>query len=90
ERKMAQSMMSAMGMSDMEMTVTSVEVNTGLSDNLFDGTKLEAQEPMFGGVSEKSQEVSEDYEEGEPMSEEDLEAMMEGMMDMLKDFMPQD
>jgi len=90
EKKMAQSMMSSMGMGEMEMIVQSVEINTGLSDDLFDGTKLEAQEPMFGGMSKESQGVSEDYEEGEPMSEEDLGAMMEGMMDMLKDFMPQD
>jgi len=87
ERKMAQSMMSAMGMGNMEMTVTSVEINTGLSDNLFDGTLLESQEPMFGGISEGSQDTP-DYDESETMSEEDLGAMMEGMMDMMKEFMP--
>lgn len=30
-----------------EMIVTKAEVNTGLPDDLFDGTKLEAGEPMF-------------------------------------------
>lgn len=89
EKKMAQSMMGAMGMGNMEMTVTSVEVNKGLSDNLFDGTLLEAQEPMFGGMPEGSQDTPV-YNESETMSKEDMEKMMEGVMDMMKEFMPQD
>ncbi|MDD3656329.1 MAG: hypothetical protein PHI72_06125 [Atribacterota bacterium] len=67
-------------MGKMEIVVTSVEVNTGLPDELFYGTLLESKETL---------DIP-DYSEGKPMSEEDLGAMMEGMMDMLKDFMPQD
>jgi hypothetical protein len=53
EKKEAQAFMSSMGgMRSMEMVVTSSKYNTGLSDELFDGTKLEAQEPMFGDMSE--------------------------------------
>jgi hypothetical protein len=91
EKKEAQAFMSSMGgMGSMEMVVTSSEYNTGLSDNLFDGTQLEAQEPMFGGMSGNHQEVPDNYEEGAPMSQEEMEKMMEGVMDMMKEYMPQD
>jgi hypothetical protein len=91
EKKEAQAFMSSMGgMGSMEMVVTSSEYNTGLSDNLFDGTQLEAQEPMFGGMSGNHQEVPDNYEEGVPMSQEEMEKMMEGVMDMMKEYMPQD
>ncbi len=67
-------------MGKMEIVVTSAQANTGLPDELFDGTLLEAQEtpdmPDYGGDT--------------PISEEDIDAMMEGIMDMMKDFMPQD
>ncbi len=45
EKQMMQSMMGAF--MEGEMIVTKVEVNTGLSDDLFDGTKLKSGEPMF-------------------------------------------
>jgi outer membrane lipoprotein-sorting protein len=67
-------------MGKMEIVVTNAEVNTGLPEELFDGTLLEAQ-----GTLEMP-----DYSESAPMSEEDIGAMMEGIMDMMKDFMPQD
>lgn len=91
EKQMAQSMMGAMGMGSMEMTVKSVQINKGLSDELFDGTLLEAQEPMFGGMPGGMPEISgEKYPSEEEMTEEDIEAMMEGIMDMMKDFIPKD
>ena len=64
-------------MGEMELQVVSVEYNTGLSDDLFDATKLEPGEPMFGDMPED-------------MSQEDIEAMMEGLMDMMQDLMPKD
>ncbi len=45
EKQMMLSMMGAF--MEGEMIVTKVEVNTGLPADLFDGTKLEAGEPMF-------------------------------------------
>ncbi|MFQ6065886.1 MAG: hypothetical protein ACE5K3_01235 [bacterium] len=45
EKQMMQSMMG--GMMEGEMIIAKVEVNTGLSNDLFDGTKLEPGEPMF-------------------------------------------
>ena len=96
EKQMAQSMMSAMGMGEMEMTVKSVEVNKGLSDDLFDGTKLEPMEAMFEEMPEdyEQEDISEEDEsieqEIESMSEEEINAMMEGIMDMMKDFIPKD
>ncbi|MFQ5834626.1 MAG: hypothetical protein ACE5HR_01735 [bacterium] len=45
EKEMMQAMMGAF--MEGEMIVTKVEVNTGLSDELFDGSKLKPGEPMF-------------------------------------------
>jgi hypothetical protein len=91
EKKEAQAFMSSMGgMGSMEMVVTRSEYNTGLSDELFDGTQLETQEPMFGDMTGNYQEVPDDYEEDAPMSQEEMEKMMEGVMDMMKEFMPKD
>ena len=45
EKQMMQAMMGAF--MEGEMIVTRVEVNTGLSDDLFDGSKLKPGEPMF-------------------------------------------
>lgn len=94
EKEQAQAFMSSMGgMGSMEIVVTRAEYNTGLSDDLFDGTKLEPQEPMFGGMSDLG-------EAGEPMTQEDMEAMMEGfvemmegneaLQDLMKEMMPND
>ena len=78
EKEQAQAFMSSMGgMGNMEIVVTRAEYNTGLSDDLFDGNKLEPQEPMFGGMPDFG-------EAGEPMTQEDMEAMMEGLMDMME------
>lgn len=81
EKKQAQAFMSSMGgMGKMEIVVTRAEYNTGLSDELFDGTKLAPQEPMFGGINDFGQA-------GGPMTREDMEAMMEGneaFQDMMK------
>jgi hypothetical protein len=68
----------------MEIVVTNTEINTGLPDELFDGTLLEAQEPMFGGTPESSQDVPASGDIGETMSQEDIEAMMEGFMEMME------
>ena len=85
EKEEAKAFMSSMGgMNNMEVVVTRAEYNTGLSDELFDGTKMEAQEPMFGGTSESSQEGPVFGEIGETMSQEDIEAMMKGMMEMME------
>ena len=45
EKQMMQAMMGAF--MEGEMIITKVEVNTGLPDELFDGSKLEPTEPMF-------------------------------------------
>lgn len=45
EKQMMQAMMG--GMMAGEMIIDKVEVNTGLSDELFDGSKLKPGEPMF-------------------------------------------
>ena len=45
EKQMMESMMG--GMMTGEMIVTKVEVNAGLSDDLFDGSQLKEGEPMF-------------------------------------------
>jgi len=85
EKKEAQAFMSSMGgMGSMEMLVTRSEYNTGLNDELFDGTLLEPQEPMFGGTLESSQDVPASGEIGETMSQEDIEAMMEGFIEMME------
>jgi len=85
EKKEAQAFMSSMGgFGSMEMVVTRSEYNTGLNDELFDGTLLEPQEPMFGGTPGLSQDMPASGEIGETMSQEDIEAMMEGMMEMLE------
>lgn len=85
EKEETQAFMESMGaMGDMEVLVTSAEYNTGLPDELFDGTLLEAQEPMFGGTPESSQDVPPSGEIGETMSQEDIEAMMEGFMEMME------
>ncbi|MDD4362659.1 MAG: hypothetical protein PHD33_00405 [Atribacterota bacterium] len=93
EKKMAQSMMSSMGMGEMEMTVQSVEINKGLSDDLFDGTKLEPTEGMLKqmpGTEEGQKSSTGVLDEIESMSEEDISQMLEGFMDMIKDFAPKE
>lgn len=88
EKEEAQAFMNSMGaMGNMEFNVKSIEMNTGLSDELFDGTLLEPGEPMF----EESPGASQDMQsagEGPSMSQEDIEAMMESLQDMMKDIMP--
>jgi len=84
EKEEAKAFMSSMGgMNNMEVVVTRAEYNTGLSDDLFDGNLLEPGEPMFGGMSGGSQEaaVPNDIES---INQEDIEAMMEGMMEMME------
>ncbi len=70
-------------MGKMEIVVTKTEVNTGLSDDLFDGNLLEPEEPMFGGMSGGSQEAAAPGDV-ESMSQEDVEAMMGDMMEMME------
>ncbi|OGD15621.1 hypothetical protein A2V47_05030 [Candidatus Atribacteria bacterium RBG_19FT_COMBO_35_14] len=52
--------------------------------DLFDGTKLEPQEPMFGGMSDFFQDMPDFGEAGESMTQEDMEAMMEGLMEIME------
>jgi hypothetical protein len=90
EKEQAQAFMSSMGgMGNMEIVVTRAEYNTGLSDELFDGTKLEPGEPMFGEMPGASQEMQ-TSDGGESMSQEDIEAMMESLQNMMQDMMPDD
>lgn len=88
EKEQAMAFMNAMG--EMEMIVKGVQVNTGLPDELFDGTTLEAQEPLFKGMpgmgqgetdaegfnSEQLQEFMQNVMEGN----EGFQEMMENMM----------
>lgn len=85
EKEQAQAFMSSMGgMGNMEIVITRAEYNTGLSDDLFDGTKLEPQEPMFGGMFGFFQDMPDFGEAGESMTQEDMEAMMEGLMEIME------
>ena len=88
EKEQAQAFMSSMGaMGDMEFVVTNVEVNSGLPDNLFDGSKLEPGEPMFGGMRNDSQEMQIPGAD-DSMSQEDLESMMQSLQDMMQNMAP--
>lgn len=90
EKEEAKAFMSAMGgMGNMEFTVKSVEVNKGLSDDLFDGTKLEPGEPMFGGSPSESESPGMQLPGGDKeFSQEDLESMMESFQEMMQDMAP--
>jgi len=88
EKEEARTFMSAMGgMGNMEFTVKSVEVNKGLSDALFDGTKLEPGEPMFGESSTESQDMQMPGGDKE-FSQEDLESIMESFQEMMENMAP--
>jgi len=87
EKEQAKAFMSSMG--NMEFVVKNVEINTGLPDTLFDGTKLEPGEPMFGGTPGSSQDTT-DFDGTKTMTQEDIEAMMESLQDMLQNIVPTD
>jgi len=71
-------MMNAMG--KMEFVVKSAEVNVGLSDELFDGTKLEPQEPMFKNMPGMPQGGQGNSEMGS-MSQEEIQELMQKAME---------
>ena len=91
EKEKAKVLMNAMG--KMEFVVKSAKVNVGLSDELFDGTKLEPQEPMFknmpgmpqggpgnSGLEDMSPEQLQEFMQNAMEGNEGLQEMMENMM----------
>ena len=92
EKEKAQEFMNAMG--EMEFVVKSAEVNVGLSDELFDGTKLEPREPMFKNMPNMPQPGPGNSEK-ESMSPEKLQEFLQNAMqgneelqDMIENMMP--
>ena len=71
-------MMNAMG--KMEFVVKSAEVNVGLTDELFDGTRLEPQEPMFKNMPGMPQGGQGNSEMGS-MSQEEIQELMQKAME---------
>ena len=83
EKEQAMAFMNAMG--KMEFVVKGARINTGLSDELFDGTKLEPGEPMI-----KNMPGMPDMGQGDTVTEgfdpEQLQEFMQNAMEGNEDF----
>jgi len=91
EKEQAMAFMNAM--EKMEFIIKNAQVNTGLSDELFDGTKLEPREPLFdnmpgmpksgqgnAGNEGFSQEQMQELMQNAMEGQEGLQEMMENMI----------
>jgi len=83
EKEEAKAFMNSMG--KMEFVVKSAQVNMGLSDELFDGTKLEPQEPMFNNMPGMPQ-GGQGNSETETMTQEELQEFMKNAMEGNEEF----